>query len=67
MREGLCAICDASLVSFVACKGLVEFGMHTFEKICQIPLCWDLRLLEVIFGVIEALQAIQEHQMVDLT
>lgn len=29
MREGLRTLCDASLVPLIACKGLVEFGMHT--------------------------------------
>jgi hypothetical protein len=67
MREGLRALCDVRLVSLIACKGLVEFCMHTFETICQISLCRELRLLEVIFCVIEALQTIQKDQVVDLT
>jgi hypothetical protein len=66
-RNVLRALGDVLLVPFIASKGLVEFGMHAFEAIYQVPLCRGLRLLEVIFGIIEGLQAVQKHQVVNLT
>jgi hypothetical protein len=67
LRNVLRTLGDLLLVPFIASEGLVEFGMHPFEVISQVPLCGDLRLLELIFGVIEGLQAVQEHQVVNLT
>ena len=52
-RNVLRALGYMRLVPFIASEGLVEFGMHPIEAVCQVPLCRDLRLLEVIFGIIE--------------
>ena len=67
MRNFLRALCYMRLVPFIAREGLVEFGMHPIEAVCQVPLCRDLRLLEVIFSIIETFQAVQKHQVVNLT